>query len=97
MFLSVEGKTASGYDINLFIKALEQELGFTNHEKIILIGVGVLGNALLKYNFVSHRIGKIVCAFDCDKQKTNKKIMAFPFMIWNYFQKKYPEIQPLRF
>ena len=46
MFLSVEGKTASGYDINLFIKALEQELGFTNHEKIILIGVGVLGSAI---------------------------------------------------
>ena len=90
MFLSVEGKTASGYDINLFIKALEQELGFTNHEKIILIGVGVLGNALLKYNFVSHRIGKIVCAFDCDKQKTNKKNYGVPVYDMELLSKKIP-------
>lgn len=77
-YLQSVGKSAYGYNIDELIHSLEKELGSNKQEKIILIGVGVLGTALLKYNFISNRVGKIVAAFDSDPQKTNQKNYGVP-------------------
>ncbi len=91
MYLNYIGKSAYGYNINDLIKALEAEIGLTKKEKIILIGAGSLGHALIKYNFNSHKIGKIVAAFDCDKTKIGTKIYGVTVHDISKIKRKIPK------
>lgn len=68
-FLGSLGKQGYGYDVEALIGIFSEELGNTYEEEIILIGVGNLGRALMKYNNWSHVVGEIVCAFDIDEKK----------------------------
>ncbi|WP_314793975.1 redox-sensing transcriptional repressor Rex [Eggerthia catenaformis] len=61
------GKRGYGYDTHNIIKALSQVLGLGLDESIILIGVGNLGSAILKYNKWKYTVGKIVRAYDLDE------------------------------
>lgn len=72
-FLGTLGKQGYGYDIDNLIKIFETELGVNFDEKIILIGVGNLGKALLNYNRWNHVVGEIVCGFDIDPRIINDK------------------------
>lgn len=63
-FLGNLGKQGYGYDVDSLIETFSQELGLGFDEKIILIGAGNLGKALLNYNRWNHVVGEIVCAFD---------------------------------
>ncbi len=63
-FLGNLGKQGYGYDVNELIRVFSNELGVNFDEKIILVGAGNLGKALLNYNQWSHTVGEIVCAFD---------------------------------
>ena len=63
-FLGNLGKQGYGYDIEQLITKFSQELGVDFAEKIILVGAGNLGKALLNYNHWNHVVGEIVCAFD---------------------------------
>ncbi|MEA5026624.1 MAG: redox-sensing transcriptional repressor Rex [Erysipelotrichaceae bacterium] len=65
-FLGNLGKQGYGYDIDNLINIFESELGVNFDEKIILVGVGNLGKALLHYNRWNHVVGEIVCGFDID-------------------------------
>ncbi|MCF0114294.1 MAG: redox-sensing transcriptional repressor Rex, partial [Erysipelotrichaceae bacterium] len=58
------GKQGYGYDVESLIETFSQELGLGFDEKIILIGAGNLGKALLNYNRWNHVVGEIICAFD---------------------------------
>jgi len=40
-------------------------------EKIILVGAGNLGKALLNYNNWNHVVGEIVCAFDLEPENVH--------------------------
>ncbi len=72
-FLGTLGKQGYGYDIDNLIKIFETELGVNFDEKIILIGVGNLGKALLNYNRWNHVVGEIVCGFDIDPKIINSR------------------------
>ena len=63
-FLGNLGKQGYGYNVDDLISIFSEELGVTFDEKIILVGVGNLGKALLNYNNWNHVVGEIVCAFD---------------------------------
>ncbi len=65
-FLGSLGKQGYGYNIDDLIRIFSDELGMNFDEKIILVGVGNLGKALLNYNHWNHVVGEIVCAFDLD-------------------------------
>lgn len=67
------GKQGYGYDIKELIKIFSKELGEEYDEKMILIGVGRLGTAILNYNNWNHVAGEIVCAFDIKPEKRNKE------------------------
>ena len=58
------GKQGFGYDVDELIEIFSSSLGINFDEKIILVGAGNLGKALLKYNNWDNVIGEIVCAFD---------------------------------
>lgn len=63
-FLGTLGKQGYGYDIEKLIETFSNEVGMNIHEKIIIIGMGHLGKALLNYNHWEHTVGEIVCGFD---------------------------------
>lgn len=58
------GKQGYGYNVDSLIQIFSDQLGVNFDEKIILIGAGNLGKALLNYNHWNHVVGEIVCAFD---------------------------------
>ncbi|MCI5745184.1 MAG: redox-sensing transcriptional repressor Rex [Erysipelotrichaceae bacterium] len=70
MYVKHQGKSASGYDVDSLIESFNEELGTTQNEtKIVLIGVGNIGQGLLKYNYIPSHVGHIECAYDIDPNK----------------------------
>jgi redox-sensing transcriptional repressor len=69
-FLGRLGKQGSGYDVDKLIDIFNAELGVDFDEKIILVGAGNLGRALMNYNKWDYVVGEITCAFDSDPAKT---------------------------
>ncbi len=65
------GKQGYGYDVDELINIFARELGEDYDEKMILIGVGRLGTAILNYNNWDYVAGEIVCAFDLQPEKRN--------------------------
>ena len=79
MYVKHKGKTASGYEVESLLEAFNEELGTTSRNvKIILIGVGNIGQGLLKYNYLPSHIGKIECAYDVDPNKIGTTINNVP-------------------
>ena len=68
-FLGNLGKQGYGYEVNDLIQIFSDQLGVNFDEKIILIGAGNLGKALLNYNNWNHVVGEIVCAFDLEPER----------------------------
>ena len=67
------GKQGYGYDVDSLISIFSKELGEDYDEKMVLIGVGRLGTAILNYNNWHHVAGEIVCAFDLQPDKRNSE------------------------
>lgn len=76
-FLGNLGKQGYGYKVDDLIKIFSDELGVNFDEKIILVGCGNLGKALLNYNNWNHVVGEIVCAFDLYPEKINAPIPVY--------------------
>lgn len=68
-FLGSLGKQGYGYEVNRLVEIFNRELGMDFDEKIILIGAGNLGRAIMNYNNWDYIVGEIVCAFDADPTK----------------------------
>ncbi len=68
-FLGNLGKQGYGYNVDDLIEIFSEQLGVNFDEKIILIGAGNLGKALMNYNNWNHVVGEIVCAFDLEPEK----------------------------
>lgn len=67
------GRRGIGYDTKEIINVLNNVLGLGLDEPIILIGVGNLGSAILKYNRWQYTVGKIVCCYDWDQNKIGER------------------------
>lgn len=67
------GQRGKGYNIEHLIDGLSSILGLGLEEPIILVGVGNLGSAILKYNRWKYTVGKIVCCYDRDKNKEGER------------------------
>lgn len=63
------GQRGKGYDVKKMIDIFSNVLGLGLDEPIIIIGVGNLGSAILKYNRWHYTVGEIVCGFDSDANK----------------------------
>lgn len=88
----VEGKPKIGFEIDLLIKAIEENLGWNNATDAILVGAGHLGVALARYEgFASYGL-RIVGAFDQDPEKHDKTIgdtIVYPMEQLKEFVKKH--------
>lgn len=86
------GKQGYGYDVDELIEIFSKELGEQYDEKMILIGVGRLGTAILNYNNWNHVAGEIVCAFDLQPDKRNNEPKVnVPVYHINELKKKFPK------
>ena len=66
------GKQGYGYDVDKLINIFINELGGSYNEKMVLLGCGNLGKAILNYNHWNDVAGEIVCAFDKAPDKVGK-------------------------
>jgi redox-sensing transcriptional repressor len=65
----ISGNKRGGYQIDFLIERLNEVLGTNETQKVVLVGAGNLGAALMRYkNFEKEGI-KIVAAFDIDPSK----------------------------
>ncbi len=79
-FLGSLGKQGYGYEVTSLIDIFDKELGGNFHEKLIIVGAGNLGKALMNYNRWNHVVGEIVCAFDVAPEKVGEvyQIPVYP-------------------
>ncbi len=78
-FIGSLGKQGYGYDVDKLIEIFSEELGIGFDEKIILVGAGNLGKALMNYNRWNHVVGEIACAFDINPEGVGKtSIPVYP-------------------
>ena len=88
-FLGSLGKQGYGYNVTDLIAIFSDQLGVNFDEKIILIGCGNLGKALMNYNHWNHVVGEIVCAFDLYPEKV--KDATVPVYALDQLKEKMPE------
>lgn len=89
-FLGSLGKQGYGYDVNSLIEIFDGELGGNFHEKLIIVGAGNLGKALMNYNRWNHVVGEIVCAFDIAPEKTGE-VYQIPVYPLDQIREKMPD------
>lgn len=85
------GKQGYGYSVDKLIETFSKELGGNFNEKIILVGVGNLGKALLHYNKWDDIVGEIVCAFDINPEACHCKDKVIPIYNISEIREKLPE------
>ncbi|NLW15696.1 MAG: redox-sensing transcriptional repressor Rex [Erysipelothrix sp.] len=89
-FVGSMGKQGYGYDVEDLIATFDELLGVGFDEKIVLIGAGNLGRAILNYNRWNHVVGEIVCAFDIDLKKLGQA-SDIPIYHMSELEDKIPE------
>lgn len=74
MQIGFSGSTRNGYFIKNMLEAIEITLNNSYSPKMILVGVGNLGKAILTYFTYQQPLFNLVAAFDIDPNKTNRVI-----------------------
>jgi len=69
----ISGNKRGGYQIDALIIKLNSILGKNEVQKVVLVGAGQLGSALLRYSTFEKEGIKIVAAFDIDPAKIKAK------------------------
>lgn len=82
-YLGELGKKGYGYNVNYLLQFLRDFLRQDEVTNVVLIGVGNLGTALLRYNFYRSHNTKIVAGFDIDEGKIGMDIDGVPVYSMN--------------
>lgn len=82
------GKKGYGYNVNYLLSFFRKTLDQDELTKVILIGVGNLGTALLHYNFTKNNNTKLVMAFDVNESKIGTEISGVPIFHMDDLEKK---------
>ena len=69
----ISGNKKGGYKIDDLLQSLEKILGKDRVHKVIVIGAGNIGTALINYKKFEEEQIQIVAAFDIDPAKVNRK------------------------
>lgn len=85
------GKKGYGYDVLYLLEFFRQTLAQDEGANVALIGVGNLGNALLKYNFQKNHNTRIVVAFDPKAPHEGTEINGIPAYHPDLLEEKYKE------
>jgi redox-sensing transcriptional repressor len=72
------GTRGLGYDVEQLSRMISDLLGTTSAHKVVLVGVGNLGLALLSYRGFEQEGFEIIAAFDADLSRKRNKNIAPP-------------------
>lgn len=76
--LGTIGRRGVGYDVGTLIESIGQVLGSGKEWKVVLVGVGSLGDALLRYRGFERLGFQLVAAYDSDPKKIGSSIASVP-------------------
>lgn len=76
-YLGALGKKGYGYDVEYLIQFLREYLKQDETTHVVLVGVGNLGTAFIRYDFLKNN-ALIVAAFEIDPSKIGKKLNGIP-------------------
>lgn len=87
----ITGNRRGGYKVDELITKIREILGKNELQKVVIIGVGHIGNALLRYKGFEAGGIKIIAAFDIDPAKytKNTEVPVFPLDDFNDFVKEH--------
>ena len=71
----IKGIQKGGYQIEQVLERIDEIIGYDEDQKVIIIGAGRIGEALMQYKGFSKDSIRIVAAFDIDSGKVNEKHM----------------------
>jgi redox-sensing transcriptional repressor len=74
----IKGNKKGGYNINELLITIREIFRKDELQKVIVVGVGNIGNAVLQYKGFQKNMIEIVAAFDIDPSKYRKKKQAVP-------------------
>ncbi|MBA4544438.1 MULTISPECIES: redox-sensing transcriptional repressor Rex [Thermoactinomyces] len=77
-YLGELGKKGYGYNVTYLLQFLRDFLKQDEVTNVVLVGVGNLGTALLRYNFYRSHNTKIVAGFDQDLSKIGSDVDGIP-------------------
>jgi redox-sensing transcriptional repressor len=77
-FFGSFGKRGLGYSVSQLIKRLREILGLGRQYRVIVIGAGKIGSALVQYRGFAQRGFEIVAIFDNDPNKVGKQWNGLP-------------------
>lgn len=77
----ISGNKKGGYQTEVLIEKLQALLGKDRVQPVVIVGIGNIGTALIKYKAFEAEGIKIVAGFDVDPSKLNSKakVPIFPF------------------
>lgn len=70
---SIKGTPKGGYNIESIIKQIDEILGKSEPREVIIVGVGKIGQALMRYPGFAKEGFHIIAGFDNDPEKINEK------------------------
>jgi len=72
------GTRGLGYNVEALSATIGETLGTTRLQPVILVGVGNLGAALLRYSGFNKEGFEIVAAFDAEPSRSHPKVTVYP-------------------
>ena len=87
------GKKGYGYNVEYLLNFFRETLDQDELTEVALIGVGNLGTAFLKYNFLKNNNTKIVKAFDTAGTKIGTEIGGVPIFHIDELEERLPGIK----
>ena len=69
----IRGRKKGGYNINELLLTISEIFRKDELQKVIVVGIGNIGNAILQYKWFQRNMIQIVAAFDIDPVKYRKK------------------------
>lgn len=69
----IRGKRRGGYDIDLLLGELKKLFGHEKEQNVIIVGLGNIGSALVKYEDYRQSNMNMVAAFDIDPAKRTRR------------------------
>lgn len=69
----IKGAQKGGYQIDTVLEKINKIIGYDEEQKVVIIGAGRIGEALMKYKGFQRDGIKIIAGFDIDSKKINEK------------------------
>jgi redox-sensing transcriptional repressor len=79
-FVGEFGQPGVGYDVGELHAALKRAMGLEREHKVVIVGAGALGSALVAYPGFERRGFRVVAMFDRNPAKVGHRLRGYPIL-----------------